>query len=76
MKLPKEIWMCENEQAKWFEFEQPHDLPNDVVITKMIAQRTWVGLTDDEIEKTHQQYGGNIKKMMRAIEAKLKEKNT
>jgi hypothetical protein len=36
MKLPKEIWMCENEQARWFEFEQPYDLPNDVTVTKIV----------------------------------------
>ena len=95
MKLPKEIWMCENEQARWYEYEQPYDLPNDVTVTKMVPaqpeqkpvayinieerklewaykymswdtptvinlpkiplyttppQRTWVGLTDKEID--------------------------
>ena len=39
MKLPKEIWMCENEQARWFEFEQPYDLPNDVTVTKMVPEQ-------------------------------------
>ena len=40
MKLPTEIWMCENEQARWFEFEQPYDLPNDVTVTKMVPAQT------------------------------------
>ena len=38
------------------------------------AQRTWVGLTDeDEIDWEE---GGNLKDLVKAIEAKLKEKNT
>ena len=38
-----------------------------------LAQRTWVGLTDDEIE----QMGlSNYIKVVRETEAKLKEKNT
>ena len=40
MKLPKEIWMCENEQARWYEYEQPYDLPNDVIVTKMVPAQS------------------------------------
>ena len=36
-------------------------------------ERTWVGLTNEEIENC---YGGEIYDFARAIEAKLKEKNT
>ena len=37
-------------------------------------QRTWVGLTDeDDIDWEE---GGNLKDLVKAIEAKLKEKNT
>jgi hypothetical protein len=37
-------------------------------------QRTWVGLTDeDEIDWEE---GGNLRDLVKAIEAKLKEKNT
>jgi len=37
-------------------------------------QRTWVGLTDeDEIDWEE---GGNLKDLVKAIEAKLKDKNT
>jgi hypothetical protein len=47
-------------------------------------QRTWVGLTDEEIHEIYEQsarqepYGGiwTRKNVVRAIEAKLKEKNT
>ena len=39
-----------------------------------IPQRTWVGLTDeDDIDWED---GGNLKDLVKAIEAKLKEKNT
>ena len=37
-------------------------------------QRTWVGLTDDEMQDLWDRYAHM--EMMRAIEAKLKEKNT
>ena len=38
------------------------------------AQRTWVGLTDDD--DIDWKEGGNLKDLVKAIEAKLKEKNT
>ena len=44
---------------------------------KAIAQRTWVGLTDEEIsacDPSEECWG--LLKIARAIEAKLKEKNT
>ena len=37
-----------------------------------LAQRTWVGLTDDEIDE----WTPEIHTVIKAIEAKLKEKNT
>jgi hypothetical protein len=38
------------------------------------AQRTWVGLTDeDDIDWED---GGNLKDLVKAIESKLREKNT
>jgi hypothetical protein len=41
------------------------------------AQRTWVGLTDEEIDKTHETEVWDARRSYaRAIEAKLKEKNT
>ena len=42
-----------------------------------LAQREWVGLTDDEIEEIQKSLGIAIHwSDFRAIEAKLKEKNT
>ena len=55
-----------------------HDIT--VRITKMEeAQRTWVGLTDEEITTTSKETHFEPKPVAafaRAIEAKLKEKNT
>jgi hypothetical protein len=39
------------------------------------TQRTWVGLTDEEIEKIYMETM-NFQQNARALEAKLKEKNT
>jgi hypothetical protein len=47
--------------------------------TQPAAQRTWAGLTDEEygaMYNTHLRNGGPIQHFARAIEAKLKEKNT
>jgi hypothetical protein len=79
----KKVWLCENEQARWFEFEEPddiHDMPNDVTVTMLTeteqpAQRTWVGLTDEEIDNLRDETVG-LSPLIRAVEAKLKEKNT
>ena len=40
-------------------------------------QRTWVGLTDEEIEQLHTAWvlGGGFRQLCNAIETKLKEKN-
>ena len=42
-----------------------------------LKQRTWVGLTDEEIEQLHTAWvlGGGFRQLCNAIEAKLKEKN-
>ena len=40
------------------------------------AQRTWVGLADEEIDDIYQGVGKNELLLVRALEAKLKEKNT
>ena len=52
------------------------------VVEKALTQRTWVGLTDEEIdlideatwEEDHKSWG--IHDFARAVEAKLKEKNS
>ena len=51
-------------------------LPQQVILT--ISQRTWVGLTDDERLEAAEIDGADewFWKVCKAIEAKLKEKNT
>jgi len=44
--------------------------------TPPAAQRQWVGLTEDEVIKCTPTWGGTVEDVARAIEAKLKEKNT
>ena len=50
------------------------------VVEKALAQRTWVGLTDVEIEQAIELismlHGDYATEVAYAIEAKLKEKNT
>jgi len=50
------------------------------LIGKLSAQRQWVGLTDEDVNGFVGQYWGDeymkMRSMVRAIEAKLKEKNT
>ena len=61
------------------QFASGKDLPMLRVIEAMLKentppQRTWVSLTDDEMQALWDRYAHM--EMMRAIEAKLKEKNT
>jgi len=43
-------------------------------IKEALAQRTWVGLTDED--ELDWEDGGSLKDLVKAIEAKLKAKNT
>jgi hypothetical protein len=47
-----------------------------ITIDKLEAQRTWVGLTDDEKETLSYKAEGNTWTAVELAEAKLKEKNT
>ena len=55
-------------------------LVDDVIAALAQSQRTWVGLTDEDVNGFVGQYWGDeymkMRSMVRAIEAKLKEKNT
>ena len=59
--------------VKWLKNVE-HGIP--LYTTPPAAQRTWVGLTDEEIDDIYQGAGKNDLKHARSIEAKLKEKNT
>jgi hypothetical protein len=72
----------EQEPVAWEQFYpdigKPQIAFNSEVIGYVAPQRTWVGLTNEEIDKTlrvyEQDYGWIS--FAKAIEAKLKEKNT
>ncbi len=41
-----------------------------------MMRKEWVGLTDEEVIKCTPTWGGTVEDVARAVEAKLKEKNT
>ena len=58
-------------------FEPPDDAYDEGTLYPLYTtppQRTWVGLTDED--ELDWEEGGNLKDLVKAIEAKLKEKNT
>jgi hypothetical protein len=71
--VPKEILMSHLQRSEGAEeVSLPIDFFRDLLYQAM--PRTWVGLTDeDDIDWED---GGNLKDLVKAIEAKLKEKNT
>ena len=70
-------WVCMNNKKHDIDFDQPEidAIPVGTFLYTTPPQRTWVGLTDEEISEliraTH-----NTGSFVRAIEAKIKEKNT
>ena len=80
---PVAVW--ELFEDGWDSIADPEWMETLPVGTKLYtsppAQRTWVGLTDEEIEKVWRRVQANdfhdcVQPFARAIEAKLKEKNT
>ena len=75
-------YLCENAVGhKYFRWKKPSSefKPIALYTTPPAAQRQWVGLTDEEIEKACVPLGAamlSFTEVARAIEAKLKEKNT
>ena len=55
-----------------------HESVKDIAMQHLPIQRTWVGLTDEEMQAVvdAQLLVSNINVYFKAIEAKLKEKNT
>jgi hypothetical protein len=70
--VPKEILMSHLQRSECAEeVSLPIDFFRDLLYQAM--PRTWVGLTDeDDIDWED---GGNLKDLVKAIEAKLKDKN-
>ena len=57
------------------------DTPTTVKLDKIplythLPQRTWVGLTDEELEKYHDLRWLRARELAREVEYKLKERNT
>ena len=72
IEIIKEALETKDAPVAWEQFHEHMAGPNYVA-----PQRTWVGLTDEEIDKTHEtQVWDARRSYTRAIEAKLKEKNT
>ena len=72
-------YLCENAVGhKYFRWKKPTSIYKPIALYTRPLQRTWVGLTDEEIasvaNNNHPLNG--IRSYARAIEAKLKEKNT
>jgi hypothetical protein len=77
-------YLCENAVGhKYFRWKKPSSTYKPIALYTTPPQRTWVGLTDEEVEsywdwEDFQTGAGclTILKMVRDIEAKLKEKNS
>jgi hypothetical protein len=67
-------YLCENATGhKYFRWKKPSSVYKPIPLYTTPQQRTWVGLTDeDEIDWD----GSDLKSLITAVEAKLKEKNT
>ena len=57
-------------------FEDHPTDPDKVILRKPARHSTWVGLTDEDIGICLDVGDGSMSKIIQAIEAKLKEKNT
>ena len=68
-------YLCENAVGhKYFRWKKPSSTYKPIALYTTPPQRTWVGLTDEEMQAIWDRYAHM--EMMRAIEAKLKELNT
>ena len=72
--MSKKVWLLENEQARWFEFEEPHDMPSDVTVT-MLTQRPWVDLTKEEVDSWELPDCPTVFEFVQFIEDKIKDRN-
>ena len=67
----KEVLAQEQEPVAWEQFHEHMAGPNYVA-----PQRTWVGLTDEEIETLIHRFDGDPHTLLDEVNARLKEKNT
>jgi hypothetical protein len=68
------------EDEEFQRIEREAAMREEAVSAIVSSQRTWVGLTNNELQPIADEYrilfGGWVEDFARAIEAKLKEKNT
>ena len=71
-------WMYVNfdDECEQIEYGKPFDDPSVTPLYAAPPRCEWVGLTDEERLKTYLEAGSSHTKYGKAIEAKLKEKNT
>ena len=74
-------YLCENAVGhKYFRWKKPSSTYKPIALYATPPQRTWVGLTNNELQPIADEYrilfGGWVEDFARAIEAKLREKNT
>ena len=72
-------WMSEENGHIFFDADKPNPMDYDfwTPLYTTLPQRTWVGLADEEIFKIHKQVDSmQYLTFGKAIEAKLKEKNS
>tara|TARA_R110000868_G_scaffold36463_1_gene129542 strand:- start:548 stop:820 length:273 start_codon:yes stop_codon:yes gene_type:complete len=80
LQVSKEL--CNDTEWCWAGVGEPLQMFAELVAAKASAQRTWVGLTNEEIGDEYVRFevskGGfnRFEYAVKAIEAKLKEKNT
>jgi len=78
LQVSKEL--CNDTEWCWAGVGEPLQMFAKLVAAKASAQRTWVGLTDEEIKTICSENGWDSSwqslRFARAIEAKLKELNT
>ena len=71
-------YLCENAVGhKYFRWKKPSSVYKPIPLYTTPPQRTWVGLTDEEIAEEFYKFeaAGAWYQFARVIEAKLKEKN-
>jgi hypothetical protein len=74
-------YVCENAVGhKYFRWKKPPSTYKPIALYATPPQRTWVGLTDEEVQTLRYKIDSTAHwtydEFARAIEAKLKEKNT
>ena len=69
-------WMLEQGPHVEFEYMDYHDGVEWTPLYTTPQQRTWVGLTNEDISICLDAGDGSLSKILSLIEAKLKEKNT